>query len=108
MDTSLWTKLHGGSTHSPIALMIASVLFGLLGHLLRRGPHSRDLYAAGFCTLPLGALACFGAVLSGLLTNRETIGRGTPARHLLCVWPASPWPSPRATGQPRHMRPRSR
>ena len=89
MDASLWTKLHGGSTHFPIALMIASALFDLAGTVWRRGPHSRDLHAAGFWALLLGALACLAAVLSGLLmTNWEAVGQGTLARHHLFVWPA--------------------
>lgn len=89
MDTSLWIKLHGGITHFPIALMIASVFFDLAGTVWRREPQRGELRKAGFLTLILGAVACFGAILSGLLlTNWETMGAGSMARHHEFVWPA--------------------
>jgi uncharacterized membrane protein len=34
----LWANLHGGSTHFPIALMIASVIFDGLAYLINRDP----------------------------------------------------------------------
>jgi len=89
MDTSLWTKVHGGTTHFPIALMIASLIFDLVGYFIRRDSSSRDLHAASFYALLLGALGTFVAVLSGLvLTNWETIGQGVLAKHHEFVWPA--------------------
>jgi len=31
MDNSLWVKMHGGTTHFPIALVMASALFDCAG-----------------------------------------------------------------------------
>ena len=89
MDSSLFIKMHGGVTHFPIALIVASVLFDLIGYLLNREPHSRDLHAAAFYALMLGALASFAAVLSGLLiANWEVFGSGSLGKHHLFLWPA--------------------
>ncbi len=84
----LWANLHGGSTHFPIALMIASFLFDALAYVGRE-PYKRDLHAAGFYTLLLGALASFVGVLSGLaVTAWQFFGNGTLAKHHDFVWPA--------------------
>lgn len=84
-----WADMHGGSTHFPVALMIASVIFDLIGYGLNRQPHSRDLHLTAFYTLLLGALASFLAVLSGLIISRwQVFGGGTLAKHHLFVWPA--------------------
>lgn len=89
MNTSLFAKMHGGMTHFPIALVIASLTFDLAAVVVRDADRQRDLRAAGFYASLLGALGCFGAVLSGLLlTNWDTIGSGNLARHHLFLWPA--------------------
>ena len=89
MNASLWAKLHGGSTHFPIALVISSLLFDLIGYALRSESRRRDLHAAGLYALLLGALASFAAVLSGLaLSHGEVFGSGSLARHHGLVWPA--------------------
>ena len=89
MDRSIWVKMHGGTTHFPIALIVASMLFDIIGYAMNREPHSRDLHAAAFYSLILGALASFGAVLSGLmLTNWQTFGSGDLAEHHYFLWPA--------------------
>jgi uncharacterized membrane protein len=92
MDNSLWVKMHGGTTHFPIALVMASIAFDLAGLLV---PDNADksrrmgLRAAGFYTLVLGALGSFGAVASGLVISHGQIwGRGNLARHHLFLWPA--------------------
>ncbi len=85
----LWENLHGGSTHFPIGLMIASVLFDALAYFLNREPYKRDLHAAGFYTLLLGAAGCFAAVLSGLAVSAwQFFGAGKLAKHHDFVWPA--------------------
>ncbi len=84
----LWANLHGGSTHFPIALMIASFLFDALAYV-RREPYKRDLHVAGFYTLLLGALATLVATLSGLAISAWVFfGNGTLAKHHDFVWPA--------------------
>ena len=89
MDGSFWVKVHGGTTHFPIALIIASILFDLIGYALQREPHSRDLHMAAFYALLLGALASFAAVLSGLIiSNWQVFGDGTLAKHHDFLWPA--------------------
>jgi uncharacterized membrane protein len=92
MDNSLWIKMHGGMTHFPIALVMASIAFDLAGMVV---PESADklrragLRAAGFYTLILGALSSLGAVVSGLvISHGEIWGRGNLARHHTFLWPA--------------------
>ena len=84
----LWANLHGGSTHFPIAMMIASFLFDFAAYVLH-DPYKRDLHAAGFYTLLLGALATFVAVLSGLAISAwQFFGGSLLLRHHDFVWPA--------------------
>ncbi len=85
----IWANLHGGSTHFPIALLPASLLFDSLGSIVRAEDKRRDLHAAGYYALLLGALASFLAVLSGLIiTHWQFAGEGLLAQHHLYVWPA--------------------
>ena len=84
--------MHGGMTHFPIALVMASIAFDLAGLVV---PDSADrtrrlgLRAAGFYCLILGALSSFGAVASGLvISHGEIWGRGNLARHHTFLWPA--------------------
>ena len=89
MNSPLWAQMHGGVTHFPVALLIASVLFDMIGHIVNRDPVSRDLRAAAFYALLLGALASFAAVLTGLiLTNWEVFGTGLLGKHHRFIWPA--------------------
>src|SRR5215469_5680034 len=92
MDNSLWTKLHGGLTHFPIALVMVSIVFDL-GSLIAPENVEKSrrsaLRVAGFYTLVLGALSSIGAVLSGLLISHgELRGTGNLARHHIFLWPA--------------------
>lgn len=85
----LWANLHGGSTHFPIALMIASVIFDMLAYFFRKDSLRRDLSAAGFYSLMLGAAATFVATLSGLVISAwQFFGNGLLAKHHDFVWPA--------------------
>ena len=85
MDNSLWVKMQGGTTHFPIALLMASVLFDLVGLLAPENAHKSrrsGFRAAGFYTLILGALGALGAVLPGLVISHGQLwGRGNLARH---------------------------
>lgn len=89
MGNKVWVDIHGGSTHFPVALIIASMLFDVIGYGLNREPHSRDLHAAAFYALMLGALATFVAVLSGLIISHwQAFGGGLLAKHHDFVWPS--------------------
>ena len=92
MTNDLWAKMHGGSTHLPIALVMSSMVFDLAGVLLPDNPgktRRAGLLAAGFYTIVLGALGAFGAVASGLvLSHGQLWGRGNLARHHVFLWPA--------------------
>jgi uncharacterized membrane protein len=92
MDNSLWVKMHGGTTHFPIALVMASALFDLAGLMV---PENSDksrragFRAAGFYSLILGGLGALGAVVSGLvISHGELWGRGNLAHHHTFLWPA--------------------
>ena len=92
MDNSLWIKMHGGMTHFPIALVMASIAFDLAGVVVAENAEKSrrsGLRAAGFYTLVFGALSSFGAVASGLvISHGEIWGRGNLARHHTYLWPA--------------------
>jgi len=84
-----WWKIHGGATHFPVALAVASAAFDLAGWFARREETRRDLHAAGYLTLLLAALASFATVFSGLMAaGWETLGDGLLGRHHLFVWPS--------------------
>jgi uncharacterized membrane protein len=91
MDNSLWVKMHGGTTHFPIALVLASGLFDLAGLVVPENlekSRRAGFRAAGFYSLILGALGSLGAILSGLVISRwELWGHGNLAQHHTFVWP---------------------
>jgi uncharacterized membrane protein len=90
IDPALWPKLHGASTHFPMALTMAAALFEGVGEVLPvTSVHKRSLRAAGGYTIVLGALGTFPAVLSGLfMTKGEVLGHDALLFHHLFVWPA--------------------
>jgi uncharacterized membrane protein len=92
MDNSLWVKMHGGTTHFPIALVMASALFDLAGLIVTENldkSRRAGLRAAGFYSIVLGAIGSVGAVVSGLVISHGQLwGRGNLARHHLFLWPA--------------------
>src|SRR5258708_33738364 len=90
MDNSLWVKMHGGTTHFPIALVMASALFDLAGLIVPENLNKSrraGLRAAGFYTIVLGSIGSIGAVVSGVGINHGQLWRrGNPAlRHLVLV-----------------------
>jgi uncharacterized membrane protein len=90
IDPTLWPKLHGASTHFPVALAMAAALFEGLGAVCpKSSPRKAQLHAAGYFTIILGALGTFPAVLSGLLmTKGNLLGHDALLFHHLFVWPA--------------------
>lgn len=90
IDPALWPKIHGASTHFPVALTMAALLFeGLASILPDTSPRKPGLRAAGYYAVILGALGTFPAVLSGLfMTKGETLGHDALLYHHLFVWPS--------------------
>jgi len=89
MNAVLWSRLHGGATHFPIALIFAAALFDALGFFVHEHQKRRQFRVAGYWLTILGALSSFGAVFSGLLLSNWKIGgSGLLLRHHLFVWPA--------------------
>src|SRR5258708_4001326 len=92
MDNSLWAKMHGGTTHFPIALVMVSTLFDLISvSVSENAEKSRraSFHAAAFYTLIAAALGTLGAVASGLvMVHGQVLGHGNLARHHIFLWPA--------------------
>jgi uncharacterized membrane protein len=90
IDPSIWPKLHGASTHFPMALAMAAALFEGAGFFWPAwSPRKAQLHAAGYFTIILGAFGTFPAVLSGLfMTRGEVLGHDALLFHHLFVWPA--------------------
>jgi uncharacterized membrane protein len=84
-----WSRIHGGTTHFPIALIFSAALFETLGFFFRESPKGRDLSAAGYTLVILAALSSFAAVFTGLAVSEWKIG-GTQflLQHHLFVWPS--------------------
>jgi uncharacterized membrane protein len=89
MNSLFWSRMHGGATHFPIALIFAAALFDALGFFFRGRQREHQLNVVGYWLAILGALSSFGAVFSGLALSKWTIGgSGLVLRHHLFVWPA--------------------
>lgn len=88
MDSLFWSRMHGGATHFPIALVLGAALFDTLG-FVARSPKAGEFRVIGYWLMILGALGSFGAVFSGLALSKWVIGgTGLVFRHHLFVWPA--------------------
>ena len=90
IDPAIWAKLHGASTHFPVALAMTGAALEAAGFWApERWPQKARLQAAGGYSVMLGALGTFPAVLSGLfLTRGEALGHDELLFHHLFVWPA--------------------
>jgi uncharacterized membrane protein len=89
MDSNLWAKAHGATTHFPLALALCSAVCDAAGFALERKPIGSELRAAGYWTMILGALGTVPAVASGLLmTKGAVLGHDSLRLHHLFVWPA--------------------
>ena len=89
MESTLWAKAHGATTHFPLALALCSVACDVVGFALERRPIGRELRAVGYWTMILGTLGTGPAVLSGLLMTKGTLlGHDALRLHHLFVWPA--------------------
>jgi mono/diheme cytochrome c family protein len=89
MNASFWQRIHGGSTHFPIVLVLASVIFDFVAWRSRDEVLRRGLHAAGFGSAIVGMLGGMGAVVAGLIMTRgQVLGSGYEKAHHLFVWPA--------------------
>ena len=81
--------MHGGSTHFPIVLLLASLVFDCCAWRSRDDGLRRGLHAAGLGSAVVGVLGGVGAVISGLVMARgRLLGSGYEELHHLFVWPA--------------------
>jgi len=89
MNASIWQRIHGGSTHFPIVLVLASVVFDFVAWRSRDEVLRRGLHAAGFGSAVVGTMGGIGAVIAGLIMTRgQMLGSGYEKIHHLFVWPA--------------------
>lgn len=89
LPSDFWAKLHGASTHFPIAMILGACAFDLLAVLAWEMPLGRNASIAGMFAITLGALGGILAVASGLfLTKGEIWGSDALRWHHLFVWPA--------------------
>jgi len=89
MDNTFWAKIHGASTHLPLALAGCSWLFDTAGFALARRPAGPQLNVVGYWTMLLAGAGTFPAVTSGLLlTKGEMLDHDLVLFHHLFVWPA--------------------
>ena len=89
MNTAFWSRIHGGSTHFPIVLLLASVVFDFLAWRSRDDTLRRGLHVAGFGSALVGVSGGLGAVVAGLImTHGRVLGGGYEKLHHLFVWPA--------------------
>ena len=84
-----WDKLHGATTHFPIALLLFSTLCDFVSVTFKKLPFARGLRLVSFYVLAVAALGSLGAVVSGIaLTKGDLWGRGYLGWHHRFVWPA--------------------
>lgn len=89
MDPTLWAKAHGATVHFPLALALTSGALDAAGFALGTRPSVRDLHAASYWMIVIGAFGSVPAVISGLLmTKGNVLGHGALRMHHLFVWPA--------------------
>src|SRR6266404_5281830 len=89
MNQTLWARMHGGTTHFPIALLMVSVLFDHAAFWWRDELRRREFHALGFYSLLIAAAASPVAVLSGIaLSKGVLLGTGLLAIHHYFIWPA--------------------
>src|SRR5258705_10784286 len=88
-DAGFWDRVHGGSTHLPIALALTSALLDGVGSLATSGKFREGFRFSGYFTLLLAALGAVPAVISGLLlTKWDAVGSGVTLLHHYFVWPS--------------------
>jgi uncharacterized membrane protein len=89
IEPSIWSELHGASTHFPIALMLVSAFCDGASLVCLDANWQRALRSTAAVTITLGALGSYAAVFTGLImTKWQFWGTGTLLHHHQFVWPA--------------------
>ena len=89
IEPSIWSKLHGASTHFPIALVITSTLCDALALVGQNDEMKQRYRFAATVMIVLAALGSYGAIISGLVMTRGQLwGHDTLLHHHQFVWPA--------------------
>lgn len=89
MNPLFWQRMHGGSTHFPIALLLVSVVLDFAAWRSQDEGLRRGLQMAGLGAAVVGVLGGCGAVVSGLVMTRgQMLGNEFEKFHHLFVWPA--------------------
>jgi uncharacterized membrane protein len=89
IEPSIWSKLHGASTHFPIALMLVAALCDGMSYFSKDAGVRRSYRFVATVTIVLGVLGSYAAVLTGLVMTRGEIwGHATLLHHHQFVWPA--------------------
>src|SRR5258707_8120580 len=81
-DAGFWARVHGASTHLPIALALTSALLDGIGSIVPSGKVREGFRFSGYFRLLLAPLGAVPAVISGLmLTNWDAVGSGVTFLH---------------------------
>src|SRR5258708_28516052 len=81
-DAGFWDRVHGGSTHLPIALALTSALLDGIGSIVPSGKVRDGFRFSGYFTLLLAALRAVPAGVSGFVrTHFEALGSGVALLH---------------------------
>jgi uncharacterized membrane protein len=88
-DAGFWDRVHGGSTHLPIALALTSVFLDGVASVAPSGRLRESFRFSGYFTLLLATLGAIPAVISGLMLTRwDAAGSGMTLLHHYFVWPS--------------------
>lgn len=89
MIPDTWAKVHGATTHFPIALSLFATACDLVAFLGWNLPLARTCRDVAVGSIVAAAVGTVPAVVSGLLLTRgETWGDGALRWHHVFVWPA--------------------
>src|SRR5207302_672356 len=89
MNSLFWSRVHGGVTHFPIALIFGAALFDALSFVRHRSAKQHECAIIGYWLVILGAAGAVAAVFSGLALSKWNIGgTGLMLQHHLFAWPA--------------------
>src|SRR6266851_1465468 len=84
-----WSRLHGASTHLPVALVPLAACFEVLALFVWRDEWRRHLRSAATLLVPFAAAGAVAAVVSGIgAAHGEILGSGSLRMHHLFIWPS--------------------